>query len=124
MMKLNHSAPDMTQVNRIIKWASKIGCHCDYNRASTGIIYISVSAPCRCHEILGDDFCHFCSNDYRDLKIRVGDHADAYATANYTADGCEGTIEGAIIYIYRHFGFEPPSRIINKPRVDAKGQRI
>lgn len=35
------------------------------------------------------------------LKIRVADHADAYGTANYSADGTEGTVQGAIAYLDR-----------------------
>jgi hypothetical protein len=50
----------------------------DKHIAQTGTVYLSVS-----------------SAQGKSLKIRVADHADLYANADYTCDGLEGTPAGA-----------------------------
>ena len=68
---------------RIVKAAKSIGCDIDREQtAQTGTIYLTISAPC------GDA-----------VRIRVANHSDAYGTADYTADGMEGTDAGAVSFL-------------------------
>jgi hypothetical protein len=53
------------------------------HEAQTGTVYLTVD-----HEALSEQ-----------LKIRIADHGDCYGTSDYTADGLEGTDDGAIEFI-------------------------
>ena len=60
--------------------------------AQTGTIYLTIS-----HERL--------ASDQYGLKVRVADHGDAHGTADYTADGFEGTPAGARRMILNRLDF-------------------
>lgn len=78
----NRPAPRMRDVDRIQRWAEKLHCSTDFDTAHTGTIYVTVEAP-----------------DGRQIKIRVAKHADAPGEADYTADGVEGTVNGAVAFL-------------------------
>jgi hypothetical protein len=61
------------------------------------------------------------------ITIRIGDHADAYATSDYTIDGVEGSYRGAIDFLKRAATPEGQlkiSRAENKRRYDAQQAKI
>jgi hypothetical protein len=67
------------RAERLEDLAAEIGLSVRAWRAQTGTIYLACEHP-RCS---------------RRATIRVADHADAYATADYSADGVEGDDAGA-----------------------------
>lgn len=83
-----HTAESVTCYDRaydLREFAKSIQCSHVSKRAireaQTGSCYLTVS------------ICD--SGDLEEVTIRVSDHADAYATSSYSADGTEGTDEGA-----------------------------
>lgn len=70
-----------TDADRLEKLATELGCEVDRHTAQTGSVYLTIWRN-------GAEF-----------KIRVADHADAHATADYTADGSEGSVAGARAFI-------------------------
>lgn len=60
------------------KFADEIGLRVDTKIAQTGTVYLTVS-----------------NARGKSLKIRIANHSDLYATANYSCDGIEGTPAGA-----------------------------
>jgi hypothetical protein len=67
------------RAERLEDLAAEIGLAARSRRASTGTVYVTAEHP---------------RTDAR-ITVRVSDHADAYATADYSADGVEGTDAGA-----------------------------
>jgi len=61
----------------LVKLAEELGVQTDIRYAQTGTVYVAFERK------------------GRSTKIRFADHADAYGRADYTADGVEGTLEGA-----------------------------
>lgn len=67
------------RAERLEALAAEIGIAVRTQRASTGTVYIACEHP---------------RADAR-MTVRIADHADAYGSADYTADGVEGTDAGA-----------------------------
>ena len=77
---------------RLAQFAEELGCLVEEHWAQTGTIYLTIS-----HERL--------ASDQYGLKVRVADHGDAHGTADYTADGFEGTPAGARRMILNRLDF-------------------
>ncbi len=71
---------------KIESLCEELGFHVASHHAQTGTVYLTIDTS-REHK-LG-----------RELKIRFSDHADAYGSSDYTADGCEGTLSGAETFL-------------------------
>ncbi len=92
--------------DRIESLATELGCGVDRHRAATGSEYLTISRGAV------------------ELKIRVADHADAHATADYTADGCEGTMAGARAFLLAKLGTtEAAVRRLRRARRSAEARR-
>jgi len=75
--------------DRIARAAEALGYNLrNMRHAQTGTCYLSCAAPDEVDEIV----------------IRVADHSDAYARADYTADGIEGSAQGAVAFLAARVG--------------------
>lgn len=92
--------------DRLEDLALSLCCSVDRFTASTGSVYLTIAR----NEV--------------EFKIRVSDHADAHASADYTCDGVEGTATGARAFILARLGItEKTVRRLGKARRSAK-QRL
>ena len=83
----------------IEKSAKKLGYEDVYSkRAGTGTYYV------------------YCD----DLKIRVADHQDMYANSDYSADGYEGTVGGAVEFLAKKIGKPAPGWVKRRRTLKKK----
>jgi len=90
------------QAESFSKLAKEIGCDIKWYQAQTGTIYIEITEE------------NFKTEEIVQAKYRFADHADAYATADYSCDPAEGTLSGAKKHLMDLVGFEKST--LNKMR--------